>query len=200
MIKTLFTDIGGVFLTNGWDTASRKLAVSHFGLDLETFNYKHRLIFDTFEVGKATIDDYLDMTVFYTERPFSREEFKQFMFEQSKPLTLSLEWFKEIKKTTHLKIVATSNEPREIMEYRINRFDLKSFIDIFVCSCFVGMRKPDKEFFKLALDLSFSKPEEVVYIDDRKELTDVGKSLGMHVICHDDLEKTKMLLDKVLQS
>ncbi|MGZ3535999.1 MAG: HAD family phosphatase, partial [Thermodesulfobacteriota bacterium] len=81
----LFLDVGGVLLTNGWDRSMRKLAAEAFGLDGNEVDDRHHLTFDTYELGKLTLDEYLGRMVFYKERRFSKEEFKEFMFAQSRP-------------------------------------------------------------------------------------------------------------------
>ena len=84
-ITTLFLDIGGVLLTNGWDHNIRRRAADKFGLNYEEMNERHHLTFDTYEQGKLSLNDYLDRIVFYQDRSFSREEFTAFMYAQSLP-------------------------------------------------------------------------------------------------------------------
>ncbi|MEJ2555063.1 MAG: HAD family phosphatase, partial [Anaerolineae bacterium] len=74
-ITTLFLDIGGVLLTNGWDHNMRRKAAEIFGLDYEEMNERHHLTFDTYEEGKLNLYEYLNRVIFYQERPFSLEEF-----------------------------------------------------------------------------------------------------------------------------
>ena len=84
-ITTLFLDIGGVLLTNGWDRNIRIRAAEKFGLDQDEMNERHHLTFDTYEEGKLSLDEYLHRVVFYQDRSFSPEEFKAFMYAQSQP-------------------------------------------------------------------------------------------------------------------
>ena len=85
-ITTLFLDVGGVLLTNGWDRHSRVLAAKKFNLDLDEMEDRHHLTFDTYEVGKLTLEEYLDRTVFYEQRPFTREQFREFMLRSRNPI------------------------------------------------------------------------------------------------------------------
>ncbi|MBA2369400.1 MAG: HAD-IA family hydrolase [Candidatus Protochlamydia sp.] len=196
--KTLFLDIGGVLLTNGWDTRSREKAAQVFALDFNELNKRHALTFDTYEIGKLTLEEYIQRTVFYQPRSFSLEQYKAFMFEQSQPFTDMLELMKDLKKKKKLQIAALSNEGRELIEHRIEKFKLKEFVDFFVVSSFIHLRKPDLDIYKLALDLAQVKPEQAVYIDDREMLAEIGGSLGMHAIQHQSYEKTKELLEVLL--
>lgn len=197
-ITTLFLDIGGVLLTNGWDSRSRENAAQAFGLDFNELNKRHALTFDTYEVGKLTLDEYISRVVFYQPRSYSLEQFKAFMFEQSQPFSDMLKLMKKLKKEKNLRMVALSNEGRELIGHRIEKYKLKEFIDIFVISSFIHLRKPDLDIYQLALDLAQVKPEEAIYIDDREMLAGIGGSLGMHAIRHQSYEKTKELLEVLL--
>ena len=84
-VTTLFLDIGGVLLTDGWNRHCRERAAAHFKLDLAAMEDRHHLTFDTYEEGKLTLEEYLSRTVFYQDRPFTREQFWEFMTAQSTP-------------------------------------------------------------------------------------------------------------------
>jgi putative hydrolase of the HAD superfamily len=187
----LFLDIGGVLLTNGWDRAARKCAAETFNLDLDEMNDRHHLTFDTYEVGKLSLDVYLNRVVFYEERPFSREDFRSFMFAQSRPFPLMIDLISSIKKQHGLRLAAVSNEGRELTVHRIKSFGLAEVIDFFVSSCFVHYRKPDEDIYRIALDMSQAKPDQVVYIDDRALFVEVAEGLGIRGIRHTGYESTK---------
>lgn len=191
---TLLLDIGGVLLTNGWDRDMRKKAAQKFNLDLEDMNERHRLTYDTYESGKITLDEYLDRTVFYMERDFSRDQFKNFIYAQSREYPEMIGFVRMLKANHKLKVGVISNEGRELVEYRITKSKLREFVDFFVCSCFVQIRKPDMEIFRIALDIGQASPEESLYIDDRAMFVDVARRLGVRGICHTSPEETISLL------
>ncbi len=190
-IKTIFTDIGKLLLTNGWDRNARRLAVERFALDAAELDDRHHLAFDIFESGKMTLDEYLDYIVFYQDRPYSRDDFKEFMYSYSQPLDGMLQYMYALKEKYGLKVVAVSNEGRELNEYRIRKFALDKLIDFFVSSSFVYLRKPDKAIFKLAVDLAQTPLEQIAYIDDRPLFVQVAQSLGIKGIVHTGLESTR---------
>jgi putative hydrolase of the HAD superfamily len=190
-ITTLFTDIGGVLLTNGWDHNSRNKAVQQFGLDPKETQARHSMTFDTYEVGKLTLDEYLDRVVFYEERSFSRDDFRQFMYEQSQPYEDMLELVKGLKHKYNLKIAVVNNEGRELNQYRINQFGLNKFVDFFINSSFVHFRKPDIDIFKLAIDVAQVNPAETLYLEDRMMFVQVAETLGLKGVHHTSYERTK---------
>lgn len=190
-LKTLFLDIGGVILTNGWDTAGRKLAAKTFNLDFDEMEKRHRLTFDTYELGKMTLHDYVDWIVFYEQRPFSREDFEEFMFDYSDAHPEMIELFTKLKEKYKLRIGTISNEGRELTLYRSKTFNLPAFIDFFVVSSFVHLKKPDEEIYRMALDIGQTPLENVLYIDDRQLLVDAGMKYGIPSYRHETYEKTK---------
>jgi putative hydrolase of the HAD superfamily len=189
-ISTLFIDIGGVLLTDGWGHTSRELAAKEFHLDIAEMNVRHHLTFDTYELGKLTLDEYLDRTVFYEPRNFTKETFRDFMFSRSKALPGMIELITQLKKKYHLKIAVLSNEGREINTYRIQKFKLADFVDFFISSCYVHFRKPDIDIFKMALDIAQIDPGEVIYIEDRPMFVSIAESLGITGIKHVDYPTT----------
>jgi putative hydrolase of the HAD superfamily len=190
-ITTLFLDIGGVLLTNGWDRTARKLAASTFALDLPELEERHHLTFDTYEVGKLSFEEYLDRIVFYEARSFSRDTFKQFMYDQTTPYPEMIEMVSAIKKKYGLKIAVVNNEGRELNEYRIRQFGLNKFVDFFVSSCFVHFRKPDPDIFRVALDIALVKPQEVLYIEDRLMFVSVAEREGINGLFHENYITTR---------
>ncbi|MEO6568471.1 MAG: HAD family phosphatase [Opitutaceae bacterium] len=195
VIKTLFVDIGGVLLTNGWDQQSRRSAVKRFQLDWEEMEERHQLNFDTFEQGKLTLKDYLRRVVFYRPRKFTRTQFRRFMFEQSQPFPEMLGLVRELKGRHGLKVIVVSNEGRELNAHRIRSFKLAEFVDAFVSSCFVGLRKPDADIFHLALDLSQAPPEEIVFLENTPLFVEVAAELGIRGIVHTDYRSTRAKLE-----
>ena len=189
-IAAVFTDIGGVLLTNGWDRGSRRKSIEYFKLDDEETEERHHLCFDTLEVGKITLDEYLDRVVFYKRRSFTRDDFWEFMCNQSQPLPHMLRLMQQLKKKHRLKIVVISNEGRELAEYRIKQFKLDSFVDFFIISSFVHFRKPDADIFRIALDIAQVLPKQVVYLEDRPMFVQVARTLGIHGIHHLDRNST----------
>ncbi len=193
-ITTLFFDIGGVLLTNGWDHHARRRAARHFHLDRSEMEERHVLNFDTYEEGKVGLNDYLSRVVFYKQRSFTPAQFRQFMFAQSKPYPDMLELAKQLKARHGLKIVVVSNEGRELNAHRIEKFRLNQFVDAFVSSCFVHVRKPDVDIFRLALDIAQTPARAVFYIENTAMFIEVAEGLGIRSHLHTDFQSTRARL------
>jgi putative hydrolase of the HAD superfamily len=189
-IKTLFLDIGGVLLTNGWDHHARKRAATNFKLESAEMEDRHHLTFDTYEEGKLTLEEYLGRVAFYQKRPFTQAQFRRFMFAQSKPNPQMIELVCRLKARHGLKIAVVSNEGRELNAYRIRKFKLDRFVDFFISSCFVHLRKPDVDIFRVALDIAQVPAEQIVYIENTPLFVQVAEGLGIRGILHTDYKST----------
>jgi putative hydrolase of the HAD superfamily len=193
-ITTLFLDIGGVLLTNGWDHHARKRAAKNFNLNWNEMQERHELNFDTFEKGKLTLEEYLERVIFYQGRSFTRMQFRRFMFAQSKPRPRMIELVRNLKDRHGLKIIVVSNEARELNSHRIRKFKLGGFVDAFISSCFVHLRKPDADIFRLALDIAQTQAQQILYIEDTPLFVQVAEGLGICSILHTDYQSTSAKL------
>jgi putative hydrolase of the HAD superfamily len=189
-ITTLFVDIGGVLLTNGWDHHARKRAVTHFKLTWAEMEDRHRLNFAIYEEGKLTLEEYLDRVVFHQKRLFTRAQFRRYMFSQSQPFPEMIELVRKLKEKYGLKIAVVSNEGRELNAFRIRKFKLDRFVDAFISSCFVHIRKPDADIFRLALDIAQVPGEQVIYIENTPMFVQVAEDLGIQGIVHTEYRST----------
>ena len=190
----LFLDIGGVLLTDGWDHSSRERAATHFNLDLAELENRHGLNFATYEEGKLTLDEYLSRVIFHRERNFARARFRDFMFAQSKPYPEMIDLAARLKVRHGLKIAVVSNEARELNAHRIQEFKLGAVVDFFISSCFVHIRKPDAEIFRLALDIAQAPAGQVVYIENTQMFVEIAEELGIRSILHTDYRSTRARL------
>lgn len=198
--KIIFSDIGGVLLTNGWGHESRQAAALKFGFDYDEMNRLHEFIFNVYEIGKISLDEYLNTTLFHRSRNFAKQDFIDFMLEQSAELPDTLKWLIEFKKQneTKFRIISINNEGKELNDYRIKKFRLHECFDAFISSCEVGMRKPDPGIFKLAMGIAQVSPEQCIYFDDRQILVDAASKTGMECYRHTDFAKTKAILEGLL--
>jgi putative hydrolase of the HAD superfamily len=195
-ITTLFWDIGGVILTNGWDRESRKEAAAAFHLDWEDFQDRHDLTFPAFDSGQITLNQYLDRTLFYRPRAFTREEFSAFMFAQSREFPDVRAILDKVTDSGKYFVGAINNEPLELNQYRIEAFQLRRNFLVFFSSCYVRSRKPEETIFRVALEVSQRPPEQCLFIDDRPLNLESPRRLGMNTIQHQNAEQLRSELGK----
>jgi putative hydrolase of the HAD superfamily len=187
-------DVGGVLLTNGWDHLERRRAAEKFGLDWDEMEERHRLTFEIHEEGKLSFDEYLNLVVFYKTRLFTRSQFRCFMCDQSQPDQDMLRMVAQLKSRHGLKIAVVSNESLELNEYRIQTFNLDGFVDAFISSCYVHLRKPDVNIFRLALDITQVPAHKVLYIENTPMFVQIAEGLKIRSILHTDYKSTRAQL------
>ena len=197
-ITTIFWDIGGVVLTNGWDTAARERAAERFGLDRDDYGQRHAMAVTELETGQITLEEYLEQTVFCLPRDFPPESFRDFMFEQSRPIEGTLDVLAGVAATGRYLLGTLNNESRELNEFRLTKFDLRRMFSVFVCSSYLGVMKPAPAIFRIALDLVQRDPAEVLLIDDRPLNTEAAARAGMRVIHFRDAAQLRLELGNLI--
>lgn len=196
-LQAIFWDVGGVLLTNAWDHTERAQALAQFQLNPEEFNARHEPLVSPFERGEITLDEYLDRTVFYAPRSFTRDAFREGMFSLSRPFPEILQFAKSLATSNRYFMGTINNESRELNDYRIEKFGLRNVFRIFVSSCFVGLRKPERDIYRLALEVTQIPPDRCCFIDDRAANLEGAAQLGMHTIQMTGLDQLRSDLNKL---
>jgi putative hydrolase of the HAD superfamily len=182
MITTIFFDIGGVLLTDGWGHDSRRAAAEKFSLNWEEYSDRHEKVGHAIETNRMSLEQYLDRTVFHRPREFSREEFRAFIFAQSQPKPDSIEIVAQLADSKNHFLATINNEVLELNLYRLEHFGLRRYFPVFFSSCFLGLRKPDEAIYRLALQVSQQAPANCIFIDDREVNLECPRELGMNTI------------------
>ena len=184
----VFFDIGGVLGTNGWDREQRARALEKFGIEDDDFEHRHHQVVSEFETGAMSLEEYLDVTVFYTPRLFSREDFELYMLSLSEPNPYSIEIAKRIARAGRVRLMTMNNESAPLNVYRIDRFGLRELFSAFLSSCWLGVRKPSRVFFERGLAIAQAEPERTLLIDDRDQNLAPAATLGMQTFRYKDPE------------
>src|SRR2546423_1103256 len=182
MITTIFFDIGGVLLTDGWGHASRRAAAEKFGLDWEEYADRHEKVAHAIETNRLTLEQYLDRTIFLRPRDFTRDEFREFIFAQSEELPESIKIVEQLAASRKYFLATINNEILELNLYRLEQFRLRENFPGFFCSCFLGLRKPDEAIYRLVLHVTQRSANECVFIDDREVNLECPRELGLRTI------------------
>jgi putative hydrolase of the HAD superfamily len=197
-ISHIFFDIGGVLGSNGWDREQRQAAVERFDLNADDFQWRHEEVVGEWEEGRITLDEYLDIAVFYTERPFSRDEFREFMCGQSVPYEDSINLARALSRDPRYTLMTLNNESEALNIYRIEHFAISQIFEAFISSCWLGVRKPIRRFYNRALGIAYAKPETSLFIDDRQQNLVPASSLGMNVLLFKSAAQLRSDLERFL--
>jgi putative hydrolase of the HAD superfamily len=190
----LYSDVGGVLGTNGWDTRLRQKIAAHFKVEPDDIESRHHLMFDSYERGHMSFENYLRSVFFDVPRTFTMEEVREFTYNESAPWPENIDFFKRTRTSNHLKLALISNEGRGLTEHRVRKFQLRELADFMIFSNCVGYRKPDREIWRLALNLAQAQPDESIYVDDRKMFVDIAADMGFTAVHHVSLEHTSKRL------
>ncbi len=181
-ITTIFFDLGGVCLSNGWDHEQRQAVARTLAIDYEAFDTRHRQVADTLERGQLTLEEYLQWTMFYEPRPFSIARVIDEMRQLSTPFTETLDLVRALRDRSGCLLATINNESRELNEYRIERFGLRDLFSAFFSSCYLGLLKPQPEHYRRAMQITQRSPEQCLFVDDRPMNVEVARILGMQPI------------------
>lgn len=190
-ITHVFFDVGGVLGTNGWDQRQRAAAAETFALDAAELHKRHDEVATLWETGGMSLDTYLDHTVFYRARPFTREDFRAFMFSQSIPFLETIAVASDLARTGRYRMMTINNESAELNTHRLQAFGLRQMFVTFFTSCWVGVLKPSRQIYERALVMSQAEPSAAVFIDDREHNLETARLLGMHTILYQDASRLR---------
>lgn len=197
-IRHIFFDIGGVLGSNGWDREQRERAVQRFELNAEDFQWRHEEVIAEWEEGRITLDEYLDIAVFYTGRPFSRQQFIDFMYSQSLPNEATIGIARRLSQESRFTLMTLNNESEELNVHRIETFGISEIFEAFLSSCWLGGRKPIRRFYNRALGIAHADPACSLFIDDRQQNLTPATTLGMNVILFKSASQLRSDLERLL--
>jgi FMN phosphatase YigB (HAD superfamily) len=182
-IETIFFDLGGVLLSNGWDQGQRAKVLPKFGVDLAAYEARHDAANYYWERGLKDARWFFDQTVFYKPRKFTFDDLWPEVEGQSSVMFPgTYEVLGKLRGARQYRIATLNNESRELNDYRMKEFRLRDYFDFFICSGYVGEMKPGRTIYQSALDVSGAAAEETLFIDDKEENCAAARAMGMNAI------------------
>jgi putative hydrolase of the HAD superfamily len=197
-IQHIFFDIGGVLGTNGWDREQREKAVERFKLDAHDFQCRHEEIVGEWEEGRLSMQEYLDIAVFHEARNFSRQDFVEFMYAQSRADEGAVAIARELTGHAQYTLMTLNNESDELNRYRIMKFGISELFEAFLSSCWLGVRKPTQAFYDRCVGIAQADPKTSLFIDDREQNLSPARKLGMQVILFTSAAQLRSDLGRIL--
>jgi putative hydrolase of the HAD superfamily len=89
-----------------------------------------------------------------------------------------LDFIRELKKQDY-NLAVLSNMPPEILDYIEKDTDILSMFDNTVFSCDLGLIKPDPEIYRKCLEITGSRDQGNVFIDDKDENISAAEKQGI---------------------
>jgi HAD superfamily hydrolase (TIGR01509 family) len=185
-IKTIFWDIGGVLLTNGWDKDQRSRVLMQLGVDVPDYELRHDAANFFWERGLSTANEFFRKTVFHPDQPsrnFTYDDLWLQVCAESKVLHPGcFNILAALNDSKQYKVATLNNESRELDEYRLDTFHLRHYFDFFLCSGYVREMKPHPDIYRAAIEISGTPAPQTVFIDDKQENCDAAAAFGMNTI------------------
>ena len=184
-IRTLFWDMGGVLLTNGWDRQQRARVLGRLGVDLQAYEEAHERANASWERGWISAEEFFLETVLRLNPrlDLTFDVLWPQVCAESKVLHPEcLDMLAELKRSGRWRLATLNNESCELNEYRLDAFKLRSLFDYFICSAYVHETKPMAGIYQAAIDISGFRPATALLIDDKEENCAAARALGMQAI------------------
>jgi len=188
-IRTIFWDIGGVILSNGWDRDQRARVLGPFGVDLEAYERRHPSENFYWERGRFDARTFFDRTIFKPRAAPAQcldfafgDLWPKVCAESSFLYPESFDILHSLKRSGQFKLATLNNESTELNEYRLDTFGLREQFDYFICSGYINEMKPYPDIFRAAIRISGQPASTAVFIDDKQENIDAARYHGMNGI------------------
>lgn len=199
MIKTIIFDYGGVLGedADSWASMYHNI-VEKTGLEQKTIDAiwsKHQ---DKMLVGKENLIDFFTELSSVAKNKTSADELMNLYFEDTIANQEALKFVKELKQQGH-KLLLLSNETKEGITNKIEKFKLNDLFEKIYCSAFMGMKKKEPRAFEIVIKEQKINPKETLFIDDRKHNVDVARTFGIYAIHFKTLQDLKAQVKSVLR-
>ena len=132
--------------------------------------------------------------VFHQERPFTRAQFRRFMFAQSNPYPEMIDLITRLKRRHGLKIAVVSNEGARtecLSDPQVQAGWVCRFL-YFLLLRPSPQARPD--IFRLALDVAQVPARQVAYIENTPMFVEIAEGSGDPSILHSDHASTSARL------
>ena len=177
-IKGFIFDLGGViFKDDGVSYEGREKLSEELGIDKEKF---HRFWFDRKDkmtTGKLSEDEYLREFIKLYNLKISLKDLKRSIRSKNKIDEEMIKFILFLKEKYRL--FALTNDVKEWIEYRIERFSLNRYFEKIISSSDVGFAKPEKEIYEIMIEETGIASKNLVFVDNREENLLPAERLGM---------------------
>jgi putative hydrolase of the HAD superfamily len=182
MIRTVFWDIGGVLLSNGYGRSERAGVYADLQLSMgEIADAEARRDEANWYWERGLIDEveFFKRTLFYTPRNFMLTDVWASVEAQQRVLhPESIEMLHRMHARRQVRLASLNNESRELNAFRLKRFELRQYFDFCICSAYVHEMKPAAGIYRSALEIGGDKPGEACFIDDNEDNIAAANAAG----------------------
>ena len=200
MIKNIIFDVGKVLVEYDPDGMMKKL-----GFDEETLQAVNQAVFQNElwnESDRGVLSPEELLEAFIANNPAYEKEIRQVIDAVGDTISLmpyAVEWVKGLKERGyHLYIL--SNYAEYTYEKTSHKMEFLPYMDGVVFSYRCKLIKPEKEIYEYICKTYELKPEESVFLDDRKDNVEAARNMGMHGIVFENYAQGSETLEQLLKN
>ena len=200
MIKNIIFDVGKVLVEYDPDGMMKKL-----GFDEETLQTVNQAVFQNElwnESDRGVLSPEELLEAFIANNPAYEKEIRQVIDAVGDTISLvpyAVEWVKGLKERGyHLYIL--SNYAEYTYEKTSHKMEFLPYMDGVVFSYRCKLIKPEKEIYEYICKTYELKPEESVFLDDRKDNVEAARNMGMHGIVFENYAQGSETLEQLLKN
>ncbi|MCI6998266.1 MAG: HAD family phosphatase [Eubacterium sp.] len=200
MIKNIIFDVGNVLVEYNPDGLMCRL-----GFDEETLQAVNQAVFQNElwnESDRGVLSPEELLEAFIANNPAYEKEIRQVIDAVGDTISLmpyTVEWVKGLKeKGYHLYIL--SNYAEYTYEKTSHKMEFLPYMDGVVFSYRCKLIKPEKEIYEYICETYGLKPEESVFLDDRKDNVEAARNMGMHGIVFENYAQGSETLEQLLKN
>lgn len=189
MIKTIIFDFGGVVGSdaNDWETNFSQVQ-EITGLSSQELNEIFDEHWSSLKIGKGNVGNFWQNVVGKSKKKIEPEELATIYNSKISINTRVLELVKVLKKRGFILIIL-SNESKEWMDIKIEKFKLDKFFDKIYCSAYLGISKPSIEIFNYVLRDLRIKASKIIFIDNQINNINIAEKLGIKTILYKNVQQ-----------
>ncbi len=133
---------------------------------------------ELFDEGKISSHEFVDRAIKSLSLPITLQEFQTVWNEMFTENPGMEDLLKQIKSRYPVFVISDTNALH--FEFVKEHFSILQWVDQFILSYEVGVRKPHPKIFEEALRRSGTTAEKAFFVDDRKEIIEAASKMGFH--------------------
>ncbi|MEM5799499.1 MAG: HAD family phosphatase [Candidatus Aenigmatarchaeota archaeon] len=187
MIKAIIFDFGGVCFYPGNSSQllleaifrSKLLKIKLISIFFSSKRNEIKKLVDKFNEAKLNEDDLFREIKRITRYNFSERDLKKQIIDLNKPIKPVIEILEKLKNRYKLCLLTNNNSWLDEINEK-HRF--YQYFDVIINSYNVKVAKPNRKIFEIALSKLKFKPNECIFIDDKKENVLAAEEYGINSI------------------
>ena len=191
MIKTVISDLGGVYFTDGSARAIERIGATH---DIHADKVREVLMGDLgsrYRIGEISAAEFWDRAKESWDLQISTDEIASVWLRAYEPIDGTVAIVDRLRAAGY-EMLFLSNNVQERIDYLESAYGFLHRFEDGVLSHRVGLKKPDPKIYQLVLEKASCPAAQCVFVDDKPPMLEPAERIGMSVVAFespDQLER-----------